>query len=202
MMRCTFILIFCTTLCQAQKFSAADVKQWKAYSTGSFSIDAVAKSDTHFLKSTLVVQPIWPKRKDGAWLFAVKTDSAAHYQVWHCYLQDDTTLLMQFLDFKDADKGAALSKDIGQQSKLYIYNLFPRRGCEVYLKKNKKGFEGISAGKECFANVPGVEYLDYKIAFTKNTISWSETGYDKEDKLVMGSPDNVYTFSKQAKPLK
>jgi len=202
MKRWFLLILLFPLLARAQFFSASDTRQLKMYSTGIFSNDKQAAADAHFVKSQLKVQPIWPKRKDGVWLFAERTDTAHYYQLWHFYVQDDTTLLMQFLDFKDTLKAAALSRDIKSQSGLFIYHLATRHGCELYLKKTKTGYNGSTLGKDCFAALPGTEYLVVTMAFSKNTIGWQENGYDKNDALQRSNFNGNYTFTRQAKSLK
>ena len=195
---CFFLLLAALSLPgRAQKFSAADLRMLNTYSTGFFTNDLQVKTDSvHFIQSVLKVQPVWVKRKDGVWLFAEKTDSIHHYQVWHFYLQDDTTVLLQFLDFKMNKQALQLSQDIKQQSNLSLNNLITRQGCGLYLKKNKTVYEAGSAGKDCLADKPGVEYLTYNIAFTKNAITWQENDFNKDDQP---STAGAYKFIKQDK---
>ena len=202
MMRWCLIIIFSPLFGQSQKFTSVDLRQLKLYSTGFFSNDVQAKADTQFIRSGLKVQPIWQKRKDGVWMFTERTDTGHCYQVWHFYLQDDTTLVMQFLDFKETQKAIQVSSDIKQLSNLYLYNLFTRHGCEVYLKKNKTGYAGSSSGRDCFANVPGIEYIMFNIAITKNTIDWQQAGYDKEGKEAPPAFRGNSKFIKYVKSLK
>ncbi|MEP6748712.1 MAG: CpcT/CpeT family chromophore lyase [Bacteroidota bacterium] len=200
MMRwCLLMLLYFSLPAWAQKFSAADVRLLKLYGTGSFSNEAQVKAGVHAIQSSLKVQPIWPKRKDGIWLFAEKTDTSPHYQLWHFYLQDDTTVLMQFLDFKTIQKAQQLSQDIKQQSGLSLNNLLLRRGCELYCKKNKSGYTATSSGKDCLANKAAIEYITYNILFTKNSIVWQETGFDKDEKQFNAGTCN---FIKQVNALK
>lgn len=197
-MRCCWILLFLPVFAGAQHFSAADLRQLKTLSTGVFANNAPAGADAQYVKTGLTLQPIWTERKDGLWVFAERTDTARKYQLWHFYLQDDTTFVLQFLSFKDTLKAAQLSRDSKQQSNLYVYNLFTIHGCEVYLKKNKTGYSGSSAGKECFTNVPGTEYLLINMGFTKNSIVWQEMGFDKDDKAVSSSVNSSDTFTRQS----
>jgi CpeT/CpcT family (DUF1001) len=200
MMRwCLTIIVVLPLLGDAQKFSGGDIATLNAYCTGVFSNESQAKADSHFIQTGLKVQRIWPKRKDGIWLFAEKTDTSHHFQVWHLYLQDDTTVLMQLLDFKSNQKALQLSQDSKQQSDLYLNSLLMRHGCELYFKKNKIGYTGTSAGKDCLADKAGVEYITYNITVTKNTLVWNEIDFGKEDKQLS---DETVHLSKQVKSLK
>ncbi|MEO5685144.1 MAG: CpcT/CpeT family chromophore lyase [Chitinophagaceae bacterium] len=202
MTRCCVLILLLPLFAGAQKFSAADLRQLKTFSTGAFSNDVQVKADTHFVNAGLTVQPIWQKRKDGIWMFTERVDTGHFFQVWHFYLQDDTTLILQLLDFKETQKAVQLSREIKQESNLYLYHLFTRHGCEVYLKRNKTGYAGDSFGKDCFSNVPGIEYLAYHIEVKKNTISWQEGGFDKEDKAIPAFFAGQYEFIRQVKSLK
>jgi len=198
---CLLIMLF-PLFVQAQHYTASDIRQLKMYSSGIFSNDVQVKADTQFVPATLHMQPIWQKRKDGAWIFAERTDTGVCYQVWHFYLQDDTTLVLQFLNFKETQKAIELSRNIKKQSNLFIYHLFSRHGCEVYLKKNKTGYEGTSLGKECFVSSGGSEYLDLTVGFTKNSIEWQQVNFDKDDKEIPGPLKGRYKFMKTPKSLK
>jgi CpeT/CpcT family (DUF1001) len=202
MTRLCLLAIILPFFVNAQHFSNADLKLLNVYSAGSFSNEIQAKADTHFVKAGLQIEPIWQKRKDGVWMFVQQTDSLVQYQVWHYYIQDDSTLILQFLQFKDAGRALQLSKDIHLQSKLNLYDLLTRHGCEVYLKKDKKGYAGATMGRDCFAAISGVEYLSENISITRNSITKLEMGFDKDDKLVYGSVAGAYNFMKQIKPSK
>ncbi|MFT3933435.1 MAG: CpcT/CpeT family chromophore lyase [Chitinophagaceae bacterium] len=198
MIRFCWIACLLPMFAAAQKLSDADIRQLKAFSTGVFSNEAQAKADAKFLLTELKVQPIWQKRKDGVWLFAERKDTAHTYQVWHFYLQDANTLLMQISDFKDTSKAAQLSLDIKKETNLVLNNLLVRHGCELYVKKNKTSYEGTSSGKECFANTPGTEYVTLSAVFAKGTLSWQQISYDKEDKELSSTANGNYLFIKQA----
>jgi hypothetical protein len=93
---------------------------------------------------------------------------------------------MQLLDFKSNQKALQLSQDSKQQSGLSLNNLLMRHGCELYLKKNKMGYTGMSAGKDCLIDRTGVEYITFNITVTK-------------DKQLT---DETVRFTKQVKSLK
>lgn len=199
MHRCFIFLMLAPWMVSAQKFSAADLGQLKNYCTGVFSNEAQVKAGATPTLATLQVHSIWPKRKDGVWLFTEQSDMALSYQVWHFYLQDDTTAVMQVFDFKEKEKGAQLSKNSKQDTSLAISNLFTNRGCERYLKKNKAGYTGTSAGKDCMADRPGVEYITSGFVLTRTTIGIEKHSFDKDDKQL---EEQVYQFARQLKSSK
>jgi hypothetical protein len=130
-------------------------------------------------------------------LFAEKKDSVDQYQVWHFYIEDDSTLLLQCLSFKEENQAVQLGNDFTLQSKLKFYNLLNRHGCELYLKKNKLGYNGYSVGKDCYPEKNGVEYAQYAIDINKSGILLKEAGYSKDDKLLYGNQGAGIKFLKK-----
>lgn len=181
---------------QAQRFSTADLRMLKTYASGWFQ---TMVNDKVPAGAALHLQPIWPKRKDGVWTFAVRSDSGRIpvYQVWHFYQQDDTTLLLQLLDFKDSAKGAELAADINKQSALAFFHLAPLRGCEIYLAKSKNGYTGTSSGQECFVSQPGVEYLSLSLSLTAGGIEWTQKAFDKDGQPANYPGNGTWHYRKQ-----
>jgi CpeT/CpcT family (DUF1001) len=196
-----FVLLF-PFIVHAQKFTAADVQRLRVFSTGSFSNAVQTKAEKDILAASIQLQPIWQKRKDGAWIFVQLQDTSMKYAIWHYYIQDDTTLVLQFFDFKEKEKALQVSRDIKKQSTLKIFNLITKRGCEVYFKKDKLQYSGSSTGKDCFSENKNIEYYSYKVAVAKNKIYWWEAAYGKEDKTLFSTPGNGYYFTRQIKTSK
>jgi hypothetical protein len=195
MQRLFFLFVIFSFSANAQKYAARDLQKIKLYCTGSFVSELHATTDS--LTARLRIRPIWNKRKDGVWLFAEKKGSVDQYQVWHFYIEDDSTLLLQCLSFKEENQAVQLGKDFTLQSKLKFYNLLNRHGCELYLKKNKLGYNGYSVGKDCYPEKNGVEYAQYAIDINKSGILLKEAGYSKDDKLLYGNEGAGIMFLKK-----
>ncbi|MEP7277181.1 MAG: CpcT/CpeT family chromophore lyase [Bacteroidota bacterium] len=148
---------------------------------------------------TLRIQRIWPKRNDGLWLLTERTDTNHCSQVWHFYIQDDSTLVMQFLVFRAEEKTLQQGKDNMQAPVIRMNNLLTRGGCERYLKKTRTGYVGRSAGKDCLADKTGTDYFTCDMEFTRNTLIWQETRFNKDNEKK-GS--ETFHFVKQANSLK
>lgn len=183
----------------AQRFTAGDLRQLKTMATGHFQTIANDKAGWSASPSKLQMNPIWPKRKDGVWIFAQRTDSGrtAQYQVWHFYQQDDTTMVAQFLDFKDSTKAAGMAADLSKQSTLAFFQLVPLRGCEIYLAKNKSVYTGTSSGQECFVRQPGAEYLSLSLSLSIAGIDWTQQAFDKDGQLAQYPGNGTWHFRKQ-----
>jgi hypothetical protein len=196
------LLFVCPLLVLGQRFSGADIKLLKTYTAGVFTNAAQLKTDSSAGQSVLTLQPIWPKRRDGGWLLVTRTDTARQYQLWHFYLQDDTTFLLQFLDFKDTAKAGQINRNINLQNSLFLYDLITRHGCEIYLTKTKKGYAGSSSGKDCYLETQGTEYAGFTLSFTKNSIEWKQVDFDKKDNPLPATFTGTYKYNKQVKSLK
>lgn len=183
----------------AQRFTAGDLRQLKTLATGHFQTLANDNAGPSASASKLQMDAIWPKRKDGVWTFVQRADSgrAPQYQVWHFYQQDDTTMIVQFLDFKDSSRAAELAADLKKQSTLAFFHLAPLRGCEVYLAKNKTGYTGTSSGQECFVRQPGVEYLSLSLSLTTGGIDWTQNAFDKDGQAAQYPGSGTWHFRKQ-----
>jgi hypothetical protein len=202
MVRVFCIVLLIPILAQSQKFTATDLQRLREWSAGSFSNAAQLKAGIDLQAATIRLQPIWLKRKDGAWIFTQLQDTSMNFAVWHYYIQDDTTLVLQFFDFKDREKAVQLSRDIKNQSFLKIFNLITRRGCEVYLKWDKHEYAGNSVGKDCFSDNKKIEYYSYKVSLSKNRIDWWEGAFGKEDKTLFSTPGNGFHFARPIKSSK
>jgi len=192
-------LLLVPLLSGAQPFSAAEMQQLKVYSTGLFTNKTQVQADSSVQPSTLHIRLIWQKRKDGWWMLAEKKDREQLYQVWHYYLQDDTTLVLQFFDFKDAQKAAALAQDLSLQASLYLYHLSARHGCEIYLKRHPGGYLGSTSGKDCVVQLPGAGYNKRSLLLQKDYLQWQQAAVisGSEDQLPHSSENFVYNKEKK-----
>lgn len=183
----------------AQRFTAGDLRQLKTMSAGRFQTMANDKAGRSACPSKLQMNPIWPKRKDGVWTFVQRTDSGRtpQYQVWHFYQQDDTTMVVQFLDFKDSSRAVELAADLNKQTNLAFFQLAPLRGCEIYLAKNKSGYTGTSSGQECFVRESGAEYLSLSLSLTGTGISWTQNAFDKDGQSALYPGNGTWYYRKQ-----
>jgi hypothetical protein len=200
MIRYCWLLLFFPLYAHAQKLSGADLRKIKLYCSGSFSNAQQVKADSAS-PATIRIQTIWIKRKDGIWLFADKKDSAMHAQIWHFYLQDDTTLILQTLDFRNNFNPNQLRENIADQSKLTIYNLVSHSGCEIYIKRNKSdGYHGTSSGKDCYADTGGARYYRYEVYIDSKRFSWTEQWFDKDDHEITHSKEKAVVFNRAVSP--
>jgi hypothetical protein len=186
----TSLLLFFTFTCIAQRYTLADVQQVQLLTLGTF---AAQDSSNTSKKDSLQVKPLWTKRKDGAWLLVAQkegtTDSlVTDFYVWHFYLQDDTTLLLQLLPCKEAQKAADVFNKRALEASLSLVDLKNMNGCEVYIKRMKGNkYVGTNKGTDCSMKYPQAEHEYIEASFSKNGIGWWQKGLGKEAKQVAGS---------------
>jgi hypothetical protein len=174
-----------------QRLTATDINRVKLFCTGTY---ATADSVQPKL---LVTKPIWPKRKDGAWIYAEQKegDSITKQQVWHFYLADDSTLVWQFFDFKEPEKFTGLHKNLQLESTLKIFHLQGKTGCELYLRKKQKNvFAGTTNGTECYGALPEVAYCVGEASISVAGLQITEKSFNKDAQEIAAT--NLQFFKK------
>lgn len=200
----TFLLVAGHTVF-SQKLNNKDLLQLKSYMQGSFSSEEQSKKDTAFLAITLHMKQVWPRRKDGYWLYveqatAISQDKPYRQRVYHLYLQDDSTLVSQVFEFKEPETVAGWWKEPRRFDSLKFFALSSRTGCEVYIHKNKKGqFQGSTMGKECQSSLRGASYASSEVLIDKTGIRSWDRGWNTDDIQVWGSVNGPYIFKKNSK---
>ncbi|MFM2364086.1 MAG: hypothetical protein RLZZ316_2988 [Bacteroidota bacterium] len=177
----------------AQKLTANDVNRIKLFCTGSFSTPV---ADTSQLQ-LLITKAIWPKRKDGVWIYAEQKAVATvrKQQVWHFYIADDSTLVWQFFDFKEPEKFSGLHQNLQLENSLKVFHLLGKSGCELYLrKKDKNTFAGATDGKECYSLQEGVAYCFSEAFITAAQLQILEKSFNKDAQEIAAT--NLQFFKK------
>ena len=196
MRKIALLLLLLPLAGRTQKLNEVDVQQLGAWLTGSYNNQAQVKKDSSSTLETMKLERIWNNRQDGHWMIVHRAgsvpDSASLHQVWHVYLQDDSTIVLQALNIADP------TRFITNASGLKLSDLRARQGCEIYLLKKNRSYSGKGNGRECFVEGAGNRYLSQEITVTKNTISWGETGFDAKDQPVFGNPGRATLFTHQS----
>ena len=186
-----------------QKLTSADLEELKSRMTGSFSTELQAKEDTAFFNISLHMARIWKERKDGFWLYveqAVATSLSKPYRqrIYHVYQQDDSTIISKVFELNSPLRFAGAWNKTDEFNPLSIDSLIDRKGCAIFLHKNKQGdYEGTTPGKECLSSRSGATYATSEVVIEKEKlVSW-DRGWDAGDKQVWGSVKGGYRFIKK-----
>lgn len=185
---------------QAQKAGDRNLALLKSRMTGSFSTAAQAKADTAFLDIVLEVRQVWPKRKDGYWLYveqavAASPDRPYRQRMYHLYVFDDSTWVSQVFEFKEPALVAGWWKEPRRFDSVKFHVLSSRVGCEVYLRKQKDGrFVGGTEGQDCSSSLRGANYATSEVVITATEMRSWDRGWNADHQQVWGSKTGPYVF--------
>ena len=202
-----FFFLFLGEFAMAQSLpvNAKDLKTIYGYMAGEFSSEAQATRDSTFYHVNLRMVPIWPKSKDGYWLYveqsvATAPDKPYRQRVYHLTLEDDTTILSQVYEIRNPTQYVGAWKDQEKLDKLSADSLINRQGCGIYLHKvDKETFSGSTPGKQCLSSLRGAKYATSQVVIHPDTIVSWDRGWDIYDKQVWGAVMGGYMFIKTAK---
>lgn len=177
----------------SQKLGNRELIQLRSFMQGNFISEQQSVTDTSFLAVTLHMKQVWPKRKDGYWLsveqaIAQTQDKGYRQRIYHLYLQDDSILMSQVFEFKYPSVVAGWWKEAKRFESLKFFALCNRAGCEVYIRKNKKGqFIGSTEGKECSRVLWGAGYATNEVIIDKAGIRSWDRAWNADPQQVLGA---------------
>ena len=199
----SFCLIFCVPAVQAQDFMKLDKSDLQALSnrmSGEFSSEQQSKDDSSFFHITLKMTPIWPDRKDGYWLYieqamASAQDKPYRQRIYHLFQQDEWTLVSKVFEIPSPAKYIGSADAPAKLAGLTVDSLIDRKGCAIFLHKNKEGnYTGSTPGKECLSNLRGATYATSEVVIQpEQMISW-DRGWNSSGKQVWGAVKGGYQF--------
>jgi hypothetical protein len=189
----------------AQKLGNRDLNQLKSFMQGNFSSEQQSATDTSFSAVSLHMKQVWPRRKDGYWLYVEQAmiqtpDKPYRQRMYHLYLQDDSTLVSQVFEFKDPAPLVGWWKEPKRFDSLKFFALSSRPGCEVYIRKNKKGqFIGSTQGNDCSSVLRGANYATSEVIIDNAGIRSWDRGWNADQQQVWGAVKGPYIFKKLPK---
>ncbi len=189
----------------AQKLGNRDLNQLKSFLQGNFSSEQQSATDTSFSAVSLHMKQVWPRRKDRYWLYVEQAmmqtpDKPYRQRMYHLYLQDDSTLVSQVFEFKDPSPLVGWWKEPKRFDSLKFFGLSSRPGCEVYIRKNKKGqFIGSTQGKDCRSVLRGASYATSEVIIDNAGIRSWDRGWNADQQQVWGAVKGPYIFKKLPK---
>jgi hypothetical protein len=187
------------------KVKAKDLKTLYGFMAGDFSSEAQSMADTTMFHVNLRMIPIWPKDKDGYWLYieqsiAGSEDKPYRQRVYHLYLEDDTTILSKVYEIKNPKQYTGGWQTPSKLEPLSRDSLIDRRGCGIYLHKHSDGsFSGSTPGHECLSSLRGASYATSEVTITEDKVLSWDRGWDQYGHQVWGATKNGYIFIKISK---
>lgn len=173
------------------------------FMTGSFSSAEQAKADPkNFFDIRLEVARIWNERKDGVWLYVEQAaaDSLAkpyRQRIYHLTALSDGRFQSVIFTLKgDPLRFAGAWKSTEQFKGLTPEDLETRKGCAVFLVREKGLYRGGTRERDCESSLRGATYATTEVEVSADElVSW-DRGYDASGKQVWGAVRGGYRFRK------
>lgn len=171
---------------------------------GSYSSAEQAAVDTSYSDSQLEMVRIWPKRKDGAWLYveqAAAKDKHTPYRqgVYHVLEVNDSTFTIEMLTITGGPAFYGAYKDPLLLEKLSADSLAMLEGCTITLRRMGASYAGSTNGSNCSNALGNATYATSELTImSRRFVSW-DRGYNAAGEQVWGSKKAGYRFLKRPK---
>ncbi len=182
-----------------------DLSALRVMLTGAFTNSMQAKQDTGFAERELLVAQVWKKRKDGIWLYMEQNQidgptKTIYQRMCHLYVQDDSTIVGQFFDFKEPSRYSGWTRTPQRFDSVKFYALSNRTGCELFLRRDPSGvFSGATDGKDCGSKNREAHYSSTEIRVSTGHIELWERDWDAAGVQKGGSINGAYRFQRKVK---
>lgn len=185
---------------QSSRVGKKELKTLREYMSGAFSTEAQSLSDSTYFHVVLHMTPLWPKSKDGYWLYveqaiASSLEKPYRQRVYHLFLEDDTTIISQVYDIRNPLQYTGAWGDQATLKTLTRDSIILREGCGIYLHRHPDGsYSGTTPGRQCLSALRGSVYATSEVSvYPDRLISW-DRGWNAEGVQVWGATKEAYVF--------
>lgn len=166
---------------------------------GSYTSAVQAAEDTSYFNIELEMVRVWPKRKDGVWLYveqaAAKSKEKPYRQrVYHVQQVNDSTFTSDILSIKSGDTLYGAYKDPILLERLRMDSLVMIEGCTITLHHRGRTYVGSTDGRTCSNAWGKATYATSEVTIAPGLmVSW-DRGYNDADEQVWGAEKGGYRF--------
>jgi len=169
---------------------------------GSYTSAEQAAEDTSYFNIELEMVRIWPKRKDGAWLYveqATAKDKGKPYRqrVYHLQEVNDSTFTSDILSIKGGSTFYGAYNDPSLLENLNADSLDMLEGCTITLRRVGANYAGSTNGRSCSNAWGKATYATSEVTIMSGRlVSW-DRGYNDAGEQVWGAEKGGYRFLKR-----
>lgn len=169
---------------------------------GSYTSAEQAAADTNYFDIELEMVRIWPKRKDGAWLYVEQASSKAkekpyRQRIYHLQELNDSTFTSDILSIKSGEAFYGAYKDPLLMEKLNSDSLNILDGCTITLRLKGTNYVGSTEGRKCSNAWGKATYATSEVTIMPGRmVSW-DRGYNDDGEQVWGAEKGGYHFVKR-----
>lgn len=193
-------LVLCSVGADAQRTRGLELLAYAM--EGSYTSAGQAKEDTSYLDIELEMVRIWPKRKDGAWLYveqAAAESKAKPYRqrVYRLTEVNDSTFRSEIHTIRNGERFFGAYKDFALLAQLHPDSIDMMEGCAITLRRYKSIYSGATNGRDCPNSRNGAAYATSEVTIRSDRmVSW-DRGYDASGRQVWGAEKGGYVFMKR-----
>jgi len=199
-MRTVILLLLSALLTLSTHAQRTRAMEELAYTmAGSYTSAEQAKADTSYFEIELEMVRIWPKNRDGAWLYveqAVADTKEKPYRqrVYHLKQVDDSTFTSAILTIRNGANWFGAYTDPTRFATLSPDSLDALDGCTITLHRRGGLYVGSTKERECPSTRNGAVYTTSEVVLTKDRmVSW-DRGWDAAGKQAWGAELGGYVF--------
>lgn len=169
---------------------------------GSYTSAVQASEDSTYFNIELEMVRIWPKRKDGVWLYveqasATSKEKPYRQRVYHVQEVNDSTFTSDILTIKSGEALFGAYKDPLLLEQLRMDSVGVLEGCTITLHKQGKNYVGSTEGRKCSNAWGKATYATSEVTILPGLmVSW-DRGYNDAGEQVWGAEKGGYRFVKR-----
>lgn len=188
------------TLATAQR--TRGLEQLAYTMAGSYTSAEQARADSSYFEIELEMVRIWPKHRDGAWLYveqATAESKAKPYRqrIYHLKQLDDSTFTSAILTIRNGADWFGAYATPARFATLSPDSLEALEGCTITLHRRGGLYVGSTKEQECPSTREGASYTTSEVVLTKDRlVSW-DRGWNKAGVQVWGAELGGYVFIKR-----
>ncbi|MEM7306571.1 MAG: chromophore lyase CpcT/CpeT [Planctomycetota bacterium] len=181
----------------------ADSVRLGAWMTGSFTsaAQAAAAPDDYF-DIRLYMEPIWPERDDGPWLYVEQAAASAlerpyRQRVYHLIDTDEGVRSDVYALPDDPLEYAGAWRTPERFDALTPDLLVLREGCSIHLVEAGGVYVGATRGEGCQSSLGGASYATSEVRVEPELLTSWDRGWDAEGEQAWGAELGPYLFVRE-----
>jgi hypothetical protein len=169
---------------------------------GSYTNAEQSRADTSYFEIELEMVRVWPKRRDGAWLYveqAMATEKAKPYRqrVYHLQEVNDSTYTSSIYTINGGEAWYGAYSDPVKLATLPIDSLVLLDGCTITLHRRGDTYVGSTEGRKCPSTRAGAAYTTSEVTLHADRLASWDRGWNAAGKQAWGAEKGGYVFIKR-----
>ena len=173
-----------------------------AWMQGHYESTAQAARDKDYFAISLVMAPVFPEQSSARWLYVEQALAATperpyRQRVYRLRENAQGEVVSEVFLLREPERFVR-GFERGSLAELTPDMLEPRRGCEVYLRKQGDAYLGGTRGTGCSSDLRGARYATAEVQLRDGELRSWDRGFDAAGNQVWGAGNGPYIFLRAA----